>query len=109
MSYHFRQENGDAGDGACGQCGEPLPADEETGPCEQCSCACGQIDGENCPAVVRADNRVVIEWMPPHLRSSHEAAGNRGVYPHNGAERLTVTDLCAGRLLGDWTHVVEGQ
>lgn len=31
---------------------------------------------------------VIVETMPDHLRGSHRAAGNWGVYPHNGAERL---------------------
>lgn len=34
---------------------------------------------------------VVIERMPEHLRASHEAAGNWGRYPHNGAERRVMS------------------
>jgi hypothetical protein len=30
---------------------------------------------------------VLIETMPAHLRASHRAARNFGVYPHNGAVR----------------------
>jgi len=33
---------------------------------------------------------VVVERMPDHLRDSHRAAGNWGIYPHNGAERVIV-------------------
>lgn len=33
---------------------------------------------------------VVVERMPEHLRGSHRAAANWGVYPHNGAERVIV-------------------
>lgn len=33
---------------------------------------------------------VVVERMPEWLRDSHRAAGNWGVYPHNGAERVIV-------------------
>jgi len=29
----------------------------------------------------------IVETMPDHLRASHRAAGNWGVYPLNGAER----------------------
>jgi hypothetical protein len=48
---------------------------------------------------------VTVETMPEHLRASHEAAGNSGSYPHNGAVRLTVTRACARIMLdtdGDW-------
>ena len=31
---------------------------------------------------------VVVEVMPYHLRATHRAAHNWGVYPHNGAERV---------------------
>jgi hypothetical protein len=30
---------------------------------------------------------VTLETMPDCWRASHRAAGNWGVYPHNGAER----------------------
>lgn len=61
-------------------------------------CACGEATGEACNwSGPRADT-VVIEWMPEHLRASHEAAGNRGVYPHNGALRLRVHPDCAEML-----------
>lgn len=33
---------------------------------------------------------VVVERMPDYLRGSHRAAGNWGVYPQNGAERVIV-------------------
>jgi hypothetical protein len=36
--------------------------------------------------------------MPEHLRSSHVAARNHGVYPHNGAIRLRVERSCADRM-----------
>lgn len=32
----------------------------------------------------------LIEYMPMWLRSSHEAAGNSGAYPLNGAVRVWV-------------------
>jgi hypothetical protein len=55
------------------------------------------------------DDLVVIEVMPRHLRASHEAAGNSGVYPHNGAERFRV-EVGAGREYAEsdpeWTQFV---
>ena len=71
-------------------------------------CECGLITAEVCGTRLD-ENRVDLEWIPPHLRSSHEAADNRGIYPHNGAQRLTVTDGCAENLLDDWTYVVGSQ
>jgi hypothetical protein len=44
--------------------------------------------------------------MPYHLRSSHQAAGNSGSYPTNGAERVRVEQSCAESILEsdpDWT------
>jgi hypothetical protein len=34
---------------------------------------------------------VLVEVMPLYLRASHAAAGNRGEYPANGAERYVIT------------------
>jgi hypothetical protein len=52
---------------------------------------------------------VVLEWMPEQYRSSHEAAGNRGVWPHNGAMRLICEKSCAERIVEadpEWAEVV---
>ncbi len=35
-----------------------------------------------------AQDLVILETMPDHLRASHRAARNWGTYPHNGATRL---------------------
>lgn len=71
-------------------------------------CECGKITGERCSHVQPEDDMVAVEWMPPHLRASHEAAGNRGTYPANGAERLWVTADCAHDVCDDeWTTEVE--
>ncbi len=35
-----------------------------------------------------AQDLVILETMPDHLRASHRAAGNWGTYPHNGATRV---------------------
>ncbi len=52
---------------------------------------------------------VVIEHMPDHHRASHRAAGNWGVYPHNGAERRVVDRVTAEEMAeGDeYDHIVE--
>lgn len=48
-------------------------------------------------ALTPASDLVVVEWMPRWLRASHEAAGNSGSYPANGAHRYAVSrDLAAG-------------
>jgi len=49
-----------------------------------------------------------VEFMLAHLRASHEAAGNRGVYPRNGAVRIRVSAQCVERMLdddGEWVTV----
>lgn len=55
------------------------------------------------------EDAVIVETMPDHLRGSHRAAGNWGVYPHNGAERRIMTHSDAEALLGDepeYDHIV---
>lgn len=42
-----------------------------------------------------------VDWMPPHLRASHAAAGNCGTWPHNGSVRLHLCEDCAAILGGD--------
>jgi len=55
----------------------------------------------------------MVEYMPEHLRASHDAAGNRGTYPHNGAVRLRLERSCAFQLMHDecdtikWIAIVE--
>lgn len=74
------------------------------------ACQCGRIVGSPCDWSGPASEMLVVEWMPWHHRGSHEAAGNAGVYPHNGAERLAVEASCAALLVesGDgWVSVVE--
>ena len=69
-------------------------------------CQCGVWSRARCAHVGPAADFVVVEWMPPDLRASHADARNRGVYPHNGAIRLTVTPACADAICaedGDWT------
>ena len=64
-------------------------------------CESGQATGERCAFEDDADLLTEIEYMPEHLRASHEAAGNRGVYPANGALRLHVCQDCQEALVDD--------
>jgi hypothetical protein len=48
----------------------------------------------------------LIERMPEHLRASHEAAGNWGAYPMNGAERVCLAFVPDGIEDDDYDHVV---
>ena len=57
-------------------------------------CECAAWTDHKCPEKLDR-TAVIVEWMPLHLRASHEAAGNRGAWPHNGSERLRVTLDCA--------------
>ena len=73
-------------------------------------CQCEEAFGEICSWTGPRSETVVLEWMPDHLRASHRAAGNRGVYPENGAVRLRVARECAELLLetdADWAFEVE--
>lgn len=65
---------------------------------QQIQCECGEATGVPCEWSGSADETVVVEWMPEHLRVSHEAAGNWGSYPHNGAIRLRCEASCAEML-----------
>lgn len=72
-------------------------------------CECGKATGVRCAWEGPADETVVVEWMPEHLRASHTAARNSGTYPHNGALRLTMHRDCARELVAsdpEWTHEV---
>lgn len=55
----------------------------------------------------------LIEYMPLHLRESHRAARNSGVYPHNGAVRVWVEgdlSICEADYLDtEWASVVRTQ
>lgn len=51
----------------------------------------------------------LVETMPTALRASHEAAGNSGSYPDNGAERRVMTIEEAEQMVEadpDWTSIV---
>lgn len=66
--------------------------------------------GSQCNWSGPREEMILIEWMPPYLRESHRAAGNAGVYPHNGSVRALVEWSCGQTLLDaepDWAREVE--
>jgi hypothetical protein len=68
-------------------------------------CECGEWCGERCEWTGPKADTVRVEWMPEQHRASHEAARNRGTYPHNGAIRLRVSAECADHMVeadGEW-------
>lgn len=74
-------------------------------------CECGEWTGERCCWTGSVSEMVVVEYMPESLRSSHIAAHNRGVWPHNGSIRVAVERGCAEMAVesGDgWAEIVEG-
>lgn len=64
-------------------------------------CECGEASGVACEWTGPSAETVVVEWMPLHLRASHDAAGGSGVYPYNGSVRLRVERTCAERMAED--------
>lgn len=72
-------------------------------------CECGEAFGEMCAWSGPESKTVIVEWMPEYLRGSHTAAGNRGVYPHNGSVRFRAEKSCAESLMkhdGEWTEII---
>ena len=81
--------------------------------CESCiqpvRCECGETCDEPCSWEGNTASTVIVQWMPFHLRDSHVAACNRGVYPLNGAVRIRCEKSCASKLLerdGEWSEIV---
>lgn len=71
-------------------------------------CACGEWSGHRCSWTGPRSETVIVEFMPEHLRASHQAAGNRGMYPANGARRIRVERTCAEMMVrddGEWCEV----
>lgn len=71
-------------------------------------CQCGQATGVGCAWSGPRSETVVVEWMPEHLRASHTAARNAGVYPANGAIRIRCERACAESLVEsdpDWAEI----
>jgi len=75
-------------------------------------CECGEWCGEPCQGSALPDDLITVEYMPEYLRGSHEAAGNAGSWPHNGACRIRATEECAARMIehdGEWCEIVGAQ
>lgn len=74
-------------------------------------CGCGELlGGRGCGWTGPEAETVTLEYMPRWLRESHEAAGNSGRYPHNGAERAVVERGCAESIVDaedGWASLVE--
>jgi phage gp45-like len=73
-------------------------------------CGCGEWTGESCDWTGPLDEMVVVEYMPEAIRETHIAAGNSGVYPHNGSIRVAVELECAERAVeidGEWVEIVD--
>lgn len=71
----------------------------------EATCECGEWAEERCRAVAPASEMVVIDWMPGHLRGTHEAAGATMRPGMSGAVRARVTPACARHMLevdGEW-------
>lgn len=52
---------------------------------------------------------VLVETIPASDRVSHEAAGNAGVYPHNGARRVLMHRVDAEEFVegdGGWSRII---
>ena len=69
-------------------------------------CECGVMTGRLCDGFGDPAEMVMVEWMPEHFRASHEAAGNAGEWPHNGASRVLCLPSCAEACVGPWATVV---
>lgn len=61
-------------------------------------CGCTAISA-GCGWTGRADEMVVVEFMPVYLRASHAAARNCGRFPLNGAIRFRAEQSCAEELI----------
>ncbi len=102
-------------DGVCMDTGCPLhAAGEEHEPeavdPETVRCACGAWSGHRCSWVGPESGTVLVEYMPEQHRASHAAAGNRGIYPHNGARRIRVERSCADQMIehdGEWCSIID--
>lgn len=66
-------------------------------------CQCAEVTGgDACTWSGPPSETVIVEFIPREHRASHEAAGNTGVYPHNGARRVRCEISCADRLAHVW-------
>jgi hypothetical protein len=86
-----------------------LDAQEVTELLARGRCECGEVLGESCRWEGPEAEMVTVEYMPEYLRASHIAAGNRGVWPHNGSLRLRCSPECATLICegeGDWAVII---
>lgn len=61
---------------------------------------------------MKDSNLVVVETIPEYLRANHTAAGNSGVWPHNGAERVVMDRADAEELVEhdpEWSEILESE
>jgi hypothetical protein len=61
---------------------------------------------------MKASDLVVVETIPESLRASHAAAGNSGVWPGNGAERVVMDRADAEDLVEhdpEWSEILESE
>jgi len=82
--------------------------DEDEDEDEDVVCECGDWCGEACAWTGPQADTVLVEYMPEQHRASHEAAGNRGSYPSNGAQRIRVSRECAANMIrhdGEWCEI----
>jgi hypothetical protein len=87
-----------------------VPDQPDQGEEDAHECECGDIMGEACCWSGPISETVTVEWMPEQYRASHEAAGNAGSYPYNGAIRLRLARSCYERLKeyeGKWMSEVK--
>lgn len=73
-------------------------------------CECGEWSGEACLWSGPASDTVLVEYMPAQHRASHDAAGNCGAWPYNGASRIRVERSCADLMVehdGEWVAILE--
>ena len=71
-------------------------------------CEGEEIGGGPCGRAIPRARMVLLEWMPPEHRESHDAAGNSGQYPLNGSVRVWVCADCADDIVAgdpEWAHV----
>jgi hypothetical protein len=66
---------------------------------ENLRCSCGEFTGEDCGKVIGETGCTSLIFMPAYLVASHVAAGNWGSYPHNGSQKILISQECADYIL----------
>lgn len=72
-------------------------------------CESGEWFGKPCGDAGLPEHMATVEYMPQHLRASHDASRNCGCWPANGARRITCCDWCATRIVkqDEWASIVD--